>query len=101
MAEACERAHESVLFWDLVEDVSLDPIWRQRLFGAEVGRRFRFGDEDLARLPARVRARIEADRLHFACFNDGWTEDGFVVFGIESVEFPEIVAYSTNNPEIV
>ena len=101
MAEDRQEAHESVLFWDLVGDVSLDPIWRQRLFAAEVGQRFPFAEEDILRLPARLRARIEADRLQFACFNDGGTEDGFVVFGIEAVEFPELVAYSTNNPEIV
>jgi hypothetical protein len=101
LTEDRQLAHESVLFWDLLGDVSLDPTWRQRLFAAEVGRRFPFSEEDILRLPARLRARIEADRLRFACFNEGWTEDGFVVFGIESVEFPEIVAYSTNNPEIV
>jgi hypothetical protein len=32
-------------------------------------------------------------------FNDGATEDGYVVFGICSLEFPDLVEYSTNNPE--
>jgi hypothetical protein len=101
VTEERRQAHESALFWDLVEGVSLDPTWRRRLFDAEVGRRFPLSEEDILRLPARLRGRIEADRLRFACFNEGWTEDGFVVFGIGSVEFPDIVAYSTSNPGIV
>lgn len=100
MTEDRREAHESALFWDLVHDVSLDTTWRQRLFTAEVGRRFPFDAEDVGRLSASLREFFERLGLQFACFNDGWTEDGFVVFGLEAVEFPEVVAYSTNTPDI-
>ncbi len=39
--------------------------------------------------------------LRYAAFNDGMTEDGFIVFGIESIDFPDIVMYTTNNPSIL
>ncbi len=32
--------------------------------------------------------------LRFAAFNDGWTQYGFVVFGIESVDFPSRDVYN-------
>jgi hypothetical protein len=70
VAEDREQAHESVLFWDLVGDVSLDPTWRRRLFDAEVGQRFPFSETDILRLSPRLRARIQEDQLRFACFND-------------------------------
>jgi hypothetical protein len=78
---------------DLRFDLSLDPEWRRTLFAAEVHQRFE--------LPADYGA-IGADSrehgLRYAVFNDGWTEDGSVVFGIESVDFPNVVMYTTNNP---
>ena len=78
---------------DLRFDLSLDPEWRRTLFGAEPLERFA--------LPADYGAIGAASREHglrYAVFNDGWTEDGFVVFGIESVDFPDVVMYTTNNP---
>ena len=77
-------------------DLSLDPLWRKQLFDAPIYQRFA--------LPSDYFALTEDVRncgLRFAAFKDGWKDDGFVVFGIESVDFPDLVMYSTNNPEII
>lgn len=81
---------------DLRYDFSLDPKWRKQLFSAAVSQRFLLPADYFA-----LSAEVRSYDLKFAVFNDGWTADGYVVFGIESVDFPDIAAYSYNNPEIL
>lgn len=81
---------------DLRSDFSCDPKWRERLFSAAYSQRFLLPNDYSA-----LSAEIRSYDLKFAVFNDGWTEDGYVVFGIESVEFPDIVLYTFNNPEVI
>jgi hypothetical protein len=81
---------------DLRFDLSLDPVWRRTLFNAKPFERFEL-PTDYSALTDQVREY----GLRFAVFNDGWTECGFVVFGIESIDFPEVVMYTTNNPAII
>jgi hypothetical protein len=76
-----EIADDAASEWLL--SVSLDPEWRQRLFQAPVHQRFA--------LPAD-----EQHGLHYQAFSDERTDDGWVVFGVECVEFPDVVHYSTN-----
>ncbi len=38
--------------------------------------------------------------LDFVVFNDGWTADGFVVFGFACTQVPGLEYYSTNNPNV-
>jgi hypothetical protein len=83
---------------DLQYDLSLDPTWRKRLFDAPVGERIPL-PADYFGLSAKSR---EHD-LRFSAFNDGFGDDwgGLVVFGITSLDFPDVVAYTTNNASIV
>jgi hypothetical protein len=81
---------------DLRFDLSLDPEWRRILFGATPHERIQIPTDHPA-----LSQRVRDLGLHFAAFNDGWTDDGFVVFGISSVEFPDVVTYTTNNPGII
>jgi hypothetical protein len=76
-----EIADDAASDWLL--DVSLDSEWRQRLFQAPVHKRFSLAEDT-------------KHGLHYRVFNDGWTDDGCVVFGVECVEFPDVVHYSTN-----
>lgn len=93
-----ENQYADILWWDMVHDVSMDSVWRERLFDAEPEeQKFEFNKEDLERLSAPVREKVKQHRLRFGCFSEGWA-DGACVFGIFSVEFPELVAYSTNYP---
>ena len=81
---------------DLRFDLSLDAHWRKTLFHAPVFQRFPLPDDYFA-----LSNRVRECGLQFAVFNDGWTDCGFVVFGIESVDFPEVIMYTTNNPAII
>ena len=80
---------------ELCFELSLDPSWRRALFAAPVGKRFEIPGDFY------IRDGSPETGLRFAAFNAGDTEDGFVVFGIESMEFPNVVMYTTNNPKIV
>ncbi|BDM78772.1 hypothetical protein [Acaryochloris marina] len=81
---------------DLRFDLSLDPYWRKTLFAAELFKRFTLPEDYFG-----ISNRARDCGLHFAVFNDGYTECGFVVFGIESVDFPDVAMYTTNNPSII
>lgn len=81
---------------DLQYDLSLDSSWRKILFAAPVAQRFAIPQNYFA-----IRAECREHNLHFAAFNDGWAGTSSVVFGITSVEFPELVAYTTNYAAIV
>lgn len=81
---------------DLRFDLSLDPHWRKILFAAEPFTRFSLPDDYFG-----IRSTARDHGLQFAVFNDGTTECGFVVFGIESIDFPSVVMYTTNNPAII
>ena len=81
---------------DLRFDLSLDPHWRKALFNAEPFKRFMLPED----YPG-VGSCVRECGLRFAVFNEGYTECGFVVFGIESVDFPDVVMYTTNNPTIL
>lgn len=81
---------------DLRSDFSCDPKWRKQLFSAAYSQRFLLPKDYSA-----LSAEVQSYDLKFAVFNDGWTEDGYVVFGIESVDFPDIVEYTFNNPEVI
>ncbi|MEH2027711.1 hypothetical protein [Nostoc sp.] len=73
--------------WEIVcnlrHDISMDTNWRNRLFHAAINQRFEIPFEN-------------EYELRFAAFLDGWTEDGFWIIGIESIDFPHIVMYTTN-----
>lgn len=81
---------------DLRFDLSLDPHWRKTLFSAEPFKRFTLPSDYFG-----IGNRARECGLQFAVFSDGYTECGFIVFGIESVEFPDVVMYTTNNPAII
>ncbi|MEH2356376.1 hypothetical protein [Nostoc sp.] len=64
-------------------DISMDMNWRYRLFHACIKQRFEIPFEN-------------EYGLKFAAFLDGWTDNGFWIIGIESINFPHIVMYTTN-----
>lgn len=81
---------------DLRLDISLDSDWRKLLFSSRENQKFE--------IPPSFYGLNEGSRehnLHFQAFNSGRTLDGDVVFGIQSVEFPAIVMYTTNNPGVL
>lgn len=81
---------------DLRYDLSLDPAWRKRLFASPVHQRIDIPADYYA-----LSDQVQAAGLRFAAYNDGDSGDGFVVFGIESLDFPHVAMFTTNNPAII
>ena len=81
---------------DLRFDLSLDPDWRKKLFHANTNKKFVLSSDYFA-----LSQEVRDCGLKFAVSNAGWTDDGFVVFQIESVDFPDLATYTTNNPAII
>ena len=77
-------------------DFSLDPEWRKQIFAAPFGQRFPLPLDYFA-----LSQEVRNHNLQFSVFNDDWTNNGFIVFGIESVDFPDVQMYTFNNPEII
>jgi hypothetical protein len=93
---ACEEALDLLIF-----ELGTDPEWRQRLFAAPQFAHVDVGTEYITRLDAQLGATVGSLGLRFFVFNDGYTEDGAVVFGFGAVEFPELTRYSTNWPHVL
>ena len=83
---------------ELRGDISLDPSWRRCLRDAAVHLRFPIPADDEVFAP-RLAAKAREYGLSFVAFNEGFTDSGWFVIGVESVEFPGTAAYSTNNPD--
>lgn len=81
---------------DLQFDLSLDPNWRLQLFKASFKEKIPIPDNYVG-----LNKKVRECGLRFYAFQAGWTNFGFVVFGIGSVDFPEVVMYTTNNPDIL
>lgn len=85
---------------DLMFDVSLDPKWRSKLLNATVQQRFELPEDYVASLDRSLSERVHGYGLRFAVFNDGFTDDGWFVIGIECTQFKDVVMFSTNNPAV-
>lgn len=81
---------------DLRFDLSLDPNWRKKLFNADVGKKFLLPSDYFS-----LSQEVKDCGLSFSVFNAGWTDYGFIIFAIESVEFPDVAMCTVNNPEII
>jgi hypothetical protein len=81
---------------ELVGEVSLDLIWRSRIFAAPPRGAFEVAAVDVERLTVALATTIRENALRFEVFHDGLGDGGAVVFGFRSLEFPDVEAYSTN-----
>ncbi|HZF48593.1 MAG TPA: hypothetical protein VE093_08095 [Polyangiaceae bacterium] len=95
---ADRRALYTTWIAELVADVSLDPLWRARVFNAPPRGAFDVAGDDIDRLGAALATAIRENALRFEVFHDGLGDGSAVVFGFRSLEFPDIEAYSTNYP---
>lgn len=81
---------------DLRFDLSLDSHWRKILFDAKVGKKFVLPNS----YPV-LSKKVRDLSLKFAVYNAGYTNYGFIVFAIASVDFPNVETFTVNNPELI
>lgn len=90
---------------DAAMEVSLIPSWRERLFSHPFGTKFLISCQNPDGVPAYVQAVMCRYQLQFyvskvASCREKF-DDGLVIFKFESKEYPRMVRFSGNNPEVV
>lgn len=102
------KVHKKCMF-DVIYDISISHLWRKKLFESKEGEKFQvdrlssFPEPGLKRLH-RILCRYNL-KYYVSKVPDqegpkwDWTEKGFVYFKFQSVEFPEIFDFSSNNPD--
>lgn len=89
-------------------DLCLVAPWRQQLLLGQFNEPYVLDALHTAELPAELSKSIRDHRLQFeiakvpACEAESWlSEGGMMIFRYRSREFPSVVAYSGNNPEVL
>ena len=99
-----EQAHQQYLEY-VVEAISTFAEWREKLFKSNFGTKFTINGDKDSKLPAHLQAIIKKHNLGFIVSKvqfaevKGW--DGYeycTFFKVDSSDFPEIHAFSANNP---
>ena len=85
-------------------EISISAVWRKRIFASAPDEVLKLSAEDGDIIPEYVRDVIVSNGL---VFNIQKTDDceerfdeGLVVFRFSSAEYPDIVSFSGNNPDI-
>lgn len=90
---------------DVTLEISLDKKWRGSIFSLKENEKiiisYLYADE----IPAYIKKKIVQERLEFFVSKLNRCEEifgeGMVIFMFQSKEFPDVVRYSGNNPEVL
>lgn len=93
---------------DVLFGLSISYIWRARIYEAGLGVELLVDSSTLDDLPTAVLAAVRRGRLRYRAswvpheWTSGWQgyEDQ-VMFRLRAEEFPELEAFSANNPEAI
>jgi hypothetical protein len=96
------------IYQDAIEDIALEisiaKAWRSRIFALPEGGTLQISAADGDALPAYIRDVIVQNDLTVCVrITEDCAErfdDGMTVFAFSAAEYPEIRAYSGNNPKI-
>jgi len=97
------------IYRELIEDValeiSLDTYWRRKVFDLAFGQMLLISYLYFENIPKYVRAYIVSHRLEFYVYKvydrNLSFDDGLIVFGFCSKEYPNVKCYSGNNPNVI
>jgi hypothetical protein len=85
--------------------ISVSHVWRARLYEAGVGREFSIDGEALDDVPPSVARTVKRYALRYVAswvphtWTRGWEgHEDRIMFRLRAAEFPQIVAFSANNP---
>ena len=86
-------------------EISLDKKWRRSIFSSKENEKIIISYLDADGIPLYIKKRIVQERLEFFVSRINRCEEifdeGMVIFMFQSKEFPDIVRYSGNNPEVL
>ena len=93
---------------DVLFGLSTSYVWRARIYEAGLGAELLVDGSTLDDLPAPVLAAVRRGRLRYraAWVPHAWTRgwQGYedqIMFRLRAEEFPEVEAFSANNPEAI
>ena len=103
------KKHRKNLYINLIDDaaleISIDHQWRKKLFSLPYGVPVDISYRNAGELPEYIRGDILRYRLEFQAMRVDscpvYFDDGFVVFMFGSKEYPQVVSYSGNNPNVI
>ena len=87
---------------DFAMEISLDKMWRKKIFNLRPNEKLEIGYKDEKTLPNYIKDYIVKYQLNFyvdivdEC--DEEFDEELIIFRFVSAEFPEIASYSGNNP---
>ena len=99
-----KRNHQTAIE-NVALEISLAPSWRKRLFSNPYETKFEISYHKPEDIPAYIRTIIIRFQLEFyvskvsSCCEK--FDSGFEVFKFESKEFPKVMRFSGNNPDII
>jgi hypothetical protein len=86
----------------VVYGISINGFWRKCLFDSPINKKFPINLEISNILPEEILCLLRRYNLNFTVCRAGQTSGiSSEIFEFQSVEFPEIVAYSENNPDVI
>lgn len=90
---------------DVAMEISLSKPWRERIFQLNPDDKIKISASEKCPLPKYIKDIItDYDLVFFVQTVDKCEEsfdDGLIIFKFCSAEYPDIVAYSGNNPNVV
>lgn len=96
------------LYLKIIEDVALEisvsSFWRKQIFESN-GKPIKISSFDVQFLPEYIKEDITKNELSFRvkvvdeC--DERFDDGLIIFKFYSEEYPDVIAYSGNNPDVI
>jgi len=94
----------SEYIYDIVIEVSQSNYWRRLLFSSDYDQKFLINSDSEFHSPKFIRPVLLEHNLRFyvskvsECPEE--FDEGLVIFKFEPLEFPEIIHYSGNNPDV-
>ena len=90
---------------DVAMEISISKLWRSRIFSLKPNQIIRISANDKIVLPQYIKdVIIDYDLIFCVQVVDECEEnfdDGLIIFKFYSEEFPNIISYSGNNPNVI
>lgn len=99
-----KKLYEEIIS-DVALEISLDPMWRKKIFDSLYEKPISVSSVDQDKLPEYIRTEIVSKNLQFYVVktlkSEEHFDDGLIIFKFYSAEFPQISSYSGNNPNVM
>lgn len=104
-----QKKYRKKLYKNLIEDValeiSLDSKWREKIFNLSLNKKIEISYVMPLEIPESIKKETVNNKLKFSIMRVNSCEehfdDGLEIFKFQSKEYPEIVRFTGNNPNVL